>query len=94
MLSPGKILDSGHVGTKIAWVRLKDPVCNIFYIVAYIPHKGRTTSPKAEDTIEQLAKLLQKARKSECVILGGDFNCQLQRHVPSRMYGEMVHDKT
>ena len=76
-----KILGSGHIGTRIAWVRLKGPVCNIFYIVAYIPHKGRTATPQAGDTIEQLAKLLQTVRQSECVILGGDFNCQLQRNV-------------
>ena len=76
-----KILDSGHIGTRIAWVRLKGPVCNIFFIVSYIPHKGRTVTPQAGDTIEQLAKLLQTVRKSECVILTGDFNCQLQRNV-------------
>ena len=56
-----KILDSGHVGTLISWVRvhLKDPVCNIFYIVVYIPHKGRVTTPTTEDTIVQLTQLLQ-----------------------------------
>ena len=84
MLSPRmaeKILDRGHVGTRIAWVRLKGPVCNIFYVVVYIPHKGRAVKPKAEDTIQQLADLLQTAKKSECVIIGGDFNCQLQREV-------------
>ena len=84
MLSPrmaAKTLDSGHVGTRIAWARIKGPICNIFYIVVYIPHKGRTVAPKAEDTIAQLEKLLQTVRKSECVIIGGDFNCQLQRSV-------------
>ena len=84
MLSPrmaAKTLDSGHVGTRIVWARIKGPICNIFYIVVYIPHKGRTVAPKAEDTIAQLTKLLQTVRKSECVIIGGDFNCQLQRSV-------------
>ena len=60
MLSPKmaqKILEKGHVGTRIAWVRLKGPVCNLFYIVVYIPHKGRVTKPRAEDTIRQLANL-------------------------------------
>ena len=28
-----KILDSGHIGARIVWVRLKGPVCNIFFIV-------------------------------------------------------------
>ena len=76
-----KILDTGHVRTRISWVRLKSPVCNVFYIVAYIPHKGRTVVPRVEDTIAQLAQLLQSVRKSECVILADDFNCQLQRYV-------------
>ena len=77
-----KILGQGHVGTRIAWVRLKGPVCNIFYIVVYVPHKGRTVAPQAEDTIAQLTQLLQTVKKSECVIIGGDLNCQLQRSVP------------
>ena len=29
-----KLLDEGHVGTRIAWVRLKGPVCNI--IIMYL----------------------------------------------------------
>ena len=32
------------------WVKIKGPVCNIFYIVVYIPHKGRSASPVASDT--------------------------------------------
>ena len=47
MLSPrmaAKTLDTGHVGTRIAWVHLKGLVCNLFYIVVYIPHKGRTVT--------------------------------------------------
>ena len=61
MLSPriaDKVLDSGHVGTRIAWVRIAGPVCNIFFIVTYIPHKGRTQKPRAKDTITQLQQLL------------------------------------
>ena len=83
MLSPrmtGKILSQGHVGTRIAWVRLAGPVCNLFYVTVYIPHKGRV-KPSAEDTIKELAKLLKGVTKSDCIILCGDFNCQLQRHV-------------
>ena len=77
-----KIVDQGHVGTRIAWVKLAGPIYNIFFIVIYIPHKGRTESPRAQDTIRQLRKLLQSIRKSDCIILAGDFNCQLQRNVP------------
>ena len=84
MLSPrmaNKIISSGHVGSRIAWVRSKGPVCNLIYIVTYIPHKGRTEAPKAEDTIAQLAQFLSTVKTSECVIIGGDLNCQLQRNV-------------
>ena len=77
-----KVMSEGHVGTRIAWVRIKGPVCNIFFIVVYIPHKGRQQKPRAQDTIAQLKSLLQSIRKSDCVVLGGDFNCQLQRNVP------------
>ena len=59
-----KVLDEGHVGTRIAWVKIKGPVCNIFYIVVYIPHKGRTVTPQAQDTIGQLRKLLQTIRNT------------------------------
>ena len=76
-----KVLDEGHVGTRIAWARIAGPICNIFFVVAYIPHKGRTTKPTATDTLEQLRKLLRTVRKSECIVLCGDFNCQLQRNV-------------
>ena len=46
-----KIIGEGHVGTRIAWVRLAGPVCNIFFIAVYIPHKGCLlyTSPSPRD---------------------------------------------
>jgi len=56
-LSPrmaNKVLDSGYVGTRIAWVKIAGPVYNIFFITTYIPHKGRTQTPRAKDTIKQL----------------------------------------
>ena len=84
MLSPrmaSKVIGEGHVGTRIAWVRIAGPVCNIFYVVVYIPHKGRTQKPTAKDTIKQLRELLQTVRKSDCIIVAGDLNCQLQRNV-------------
>ena len=63
-----KIIDSGHVDTRIAWVRIAGPVCNIYFIVTYVPHKGRT-KPSAKDTIKQLKELLKTIKKSECVVL-------------------------
>ena len=76
------ILSKGHVGTRIAWVRLKGPICNIFVVVTYVSHKGRTAKPTATDTIEALDKLLKTVPKQDCIIMGGDLNCQLQRNVP------------
>ena len=49
-----KVIGQGHVGTRIVWVRIKGPVFNLMYIVTYVPHKGRTEAPQAEDTIQQL----------------------------------------
>ena len=75
-----KILASGHIGARIVWVRLSGPVCNLFVVAAYIPHKGRS-NPCASDVIEEIKGLLKGVNKSDCIILCGDFNCQLQRHV-------------
>ena len=55
MLSPrmkGKIYRSGCVGSRIAWVRIKGPICPIFYVVVYIPHKYRE-NPDAQHTISR-----------------------------------------
>ena len=76
-----KVIGEGHVGTRIAWVRIAGRVCNIFYVVVYVPHKGCTQKPLAKDTLMQLRKLLQTVRKSDCIIVAGDPNCQLQRNV-------------
>ena len=76
-----KVLDKDSVGTRIAYVRLKGPMCNIFFIAAYIPHKGRTSAPFAEDTLQELKQLLDTVPAGDCVVLCGDFNCQLQRNV-------------
>ena len=46
-----KVIDQGHVGTRIVWVRIAGPICNIFFITVYVPHKGRTSKPTATDTL-------------------------------------------
>ena len=76
-----RIMSSGCVGTRIVWVRIEGPICNLFVVVVYIPHKGRT-NPSAQDTIKQLMELLSTVRRYDCIILMGDFNCQLRRNVP------------
>ena len=72
ILSPrmtDKVIGEGHVGTRITWVRISGPVYNIFYVVVYTPHKGRTQKPSIQDTITQLKKLLWTVRKSDCITL-------------------------
>ena len=76
-----RILGSGSEGTRIAWVRLAGPVCNLFVIVTYVPHRGRKKAPFAKDTIKQLRELLSTVKKSDCIIMMGDLNCELQRNV-------------
>ena len=81
------VLSKGHVGTRIVWVRLRGPICNLFVVVVYVSHKGRQTSPTASDIIQELNKLLMTVPKQDYIVLGGDFNCQLQRHATCpRMY--------
>ena len=68
MLSPrmdDKTMSEGHVTTRIVWTRIKGPVYNIFFIVVYIPHKGRKQKPMTQDTITQLKSLMQTIRKTE-----------------------------
>ena len=85
MLSPrmrGKIHSSGCVGARIAWVRLRGPVCPIFFVAVYIPHKYRDKAPLAKDTLLQLDELLKTVAKTDCIVISGDFNCELRRNIP------------
>ena len=63
LLSPrmaDRILASGCVGSRIVYVLLEGPVCDLFIAVSYIPHKGRKKAPYAKDTIQQLRELLKR----------------------------------
>ena len=76
-----KLIDkAGHVGTRIAWVRIRGPMCPLFFIAVYIPHKYRN-SPTATHTLVQLDALIKTVPKNDCLIICGDFNCQLKRNV-------------
>ena len=74
---------SGHIGSRIAWVRIRGPTCPIFFIVVYVPHKYRTATPQADDTLAQLNALLNTIPKNDCLVVCGDFNCQLKRNIPN-----------
>ena len=79
-----RVLAQGSVGSRIAWVRLDGPVCPLFVACAYIPHKYRKTTPQAADTIHDLNTLLSSCKDlkpADCIIVMGDFNCELERNV-------------
>ena len=90
------VLSQGSVGSRIVWVRLEGPICPLFVVCVYIPHKYKKSSPNAEETIAQLEKLLANCaelKPMDCTIVMGDFNFQLQTTTEyKRMYGEMVHE--
>ena len=49
-----------------------------------MPHEHRKEKPFAEDIIKQLQNLLKNCKElkpNDCVIVLGDFNCELQRNV-------------
>ena len=56
-------------------------MCNMFFVVTYIPHNRTTHQSTVTETIRQIQTLLSKVCKSDWIILSGDFNCQLQHHV-------------
>ena len=79
-----KILAQGAVGSRIVWVRLDGPVCPLFVVCVYVPHKYKKNTPQAGDTIHELNNLLancKQLKSTDCVIVMGDFNCELQRNV-------------
>ena len=89
-----KVLDQGHVGARIVWVKLAGPVCNIFYIVVYVPHKGRTQKPQASDTIAQLRSLLQTANHKKIRLhnFGGGPELPTAKR-SSKMHRKIMYDQ-
>ena len=61
-------------------MRLRGPVCNLFVIAAYIPHRGRVC-PAQGDTLTDVQTVLSKVPPRDCVCLMGDFNEQLEANV-------------
>ena len=74
------VLNSGHKGSRLAWVRLRGQFANILIISAYIPHKYRKQAPFQEDTLAELEVLIaEKSVKGDCVVVMGDMNAKLAR---------------
>ena len=82
-VSQQKVLTFGSVGERVCYVRLEGPVCNLFIIVVYMPHRDRVC-PDQDTTIADLQEALQKAPTSDCIVLLGDLNEQLQANVQGR----------
>ena len=75
-----KVESFGSEGERICWVRLEGPVCHLFVIAVYLPHRGRV-SPSQDDTLQDLHKVLKKVPKNDCICILGDLNEQLAANV-------------
>ena len=76
-----KILSQGVIDSRIVWVRIEGPVCPLFVVSVYVPHKLKKTVTVTKDVIHQIDVLLtncKHSKPSDCVVLLGDFNCELQ----------------
>ena len=86
ILSPAaeqKVLTFGSTSERVCYVRLAGPVCNLFIVATYMPHRGRV-SPDQDDTIKDIHEALQKAPTQDCIILLGDLNEQLGVNIKNR----------
>ena len=78
-----KLMSFGSEGERICWVRLKGPVCNLFVIAVYLPHRGRV-QPNQADTLRDLEMVLTKVPRGDCVCIMGDLNEQLEGSIAHR----------
>ena len=86
LLSPRaqrKLMSFGSEGERVCWTRLKGPVCNLFIIAVYLPHRGRI-QPCQDDTLRDLEKVLTRVPKRDCICIMGDLNEQLEGGVNGR----------
>ena len=95
LLSPAaqqKVLSFGSISERVCFVRLEGPVCNLFIVATYVPHRGRI-NPCQDDTIADLHEALKQAPASDCIILLGDVNEQLGPNIKNRT-GKWAADKS
>ena len=78
-----KVLSFGSTGERVCFVRLEGPVCNLFIVATYLPHRGRV-NPNQDDTIADLHEALKKALPNDCIVLLGDLNEQLGPNIQNR----------
>ena len=78
-----KVTAFGSTGERVCYVRIQGPVCSLFIVAAYLPHRGRV-APDQDDTIADLHEALKKASTKDCIVLLGDFNEQLPGNIANR----------
>ena len=78
-----KVESFGSEGERVCWVRLRGPMCCLFVIAVYMPHRGRI-QPSQTDTIQDLEQVLKSVPRGDCVCVLGDFNEQLEANVQGR----------
>ena len=76
LLSPAaqaKVESFGSEGERVCWVRLAGPMCPLFVIAVYLPHRGRV-APCQGDTLHDLEEVLCIVPQGDCTCVMGDFN--------------------
>ena len=87
------VIDSGRVGSRITFCRLRGNNINYFVVGIYIPQR-RKTSPDQSQIYDQLECLLERIPKHDCIVLMGDFNSRLARNESGYVGRWCIHTKT
>ena len=61
-----KVIDFGSEGERVAYVRLKGPITNLFTIVPHVPHRVRV-APCQDDTLHDLETIIRRVPKGDCM---------------------------
>jgi exonuclease III len=75
------VRESGHIGSRIVWVKMGGLLVDLYVVGVYIPHKFRRREPYQESTLRMLRAFLQQLPKRSAVMVLGDFNAKLKRDV-------------
>ena len=75
-----RVTSFGSEGERICWARIKGPVCHLFVIAVYLPHRGHTM-PSQDDTLNDLHKVLSEVPEHDCVCILGDLNEQVEANI-------------
>ena len=66
--------------SRICWVRVRGTTCNLYIVAVYLPYRNHVV--KFDSVINILRDVLDAVPKHDCIVLLGDFNCQLARSTP------------